>query len=82
MPTAVPVTAASTNYASVVFVGFCAIALLWYIVSARRNYTGPAVSGVKTEDGVIRVTEQYDASDELQSDDSRGPVEMPVPMRA
>lgn len=50
MPTAIPVTAASMNYASVVFAGFSAIAALWYAVNARKHYQGPVVSRVKRED--------------------------------
>jgi hypothetical protein len=83
MPTAVPLaSAAAANFAPAVFVAFTVIAIIWYAVSARKNYFGPNISSSKTKDGVIQVTEQYDASEELQSDDSRGPVEMPVPMRA
>ncbi|KAJ5587903.1 uncharacterized protein N7459_003668 [Penicillium hispanicum] len=36
MPTALPVTPVSMNYASVVFVGFMAISAVWYIVYARK----------------------------------------------
>jgi amino acid transporter len=36
MPTALPVTAVSMNYASVVFVGFMAISGVWYLVYARK----------------------------------------------
>lgn len=35
MPTALPVTAVSMNYASVVFVGFGAIAAVWYAVHSK-----------------------------------------------
>ncbi|KAI0968614.1 amino acid/polyamine transporter I [Xylaria arbuscula] len=42
MPTTVPVTDPSlANYAPVVFVGFTAISLAWYIVWGRKNYVGP-----------------------------------------
>lgn len=37
MPTSLPVTAVSMNYASVVFVGFLAIAAVWYLVYARKR---------------------------------------------
>lgn len=37
MPMALPVTAASMNYASVVFVGFMAISAAWYGVYARKR---------------------------------------------
>jgi amino acid transporter len=35
MPTALPVTASSMNYASVVFVGFMAVSAAWYVIYAR-----------------------------------------------
>lgn len=37
MPTALPVTAVSMNYASVVLVGFGAIAALWYAIHSRKG---------------------------------------------
>lgn len=36
MPTVLPVTAVSMNYASVVFVGFMAFSVVWYAVHARK----------------------------------------------
>ncbi|KAK5688401.1 hypothetical protein LTS10_000379 [Elasticomyces elasticus] len=36
MPTALPVTAVTMNYASVVLVGFGAIAAVWYLVHSRK----------------------------------------------
>ncbi|KAJ5490531.1 Amino acid/polyamine transporter I [Penicillium expansum] len=44
MPTALPVTAVSMNYASVVFVGFMGISAVWYVVYARKYYKGPPES--------------------------------------
>ncbi|KAJ5185971.1 Amino acid/polyamine transporter I [Penicillium cf. griseofulvum] len=44
MPTALPVTAVSMNYASVVFVGFMAISAVWFLVYARKSYKGPPES--------------------------------------
>ncbi|KAL1589608.1 hypothetical protein WHR41_01768 [Cladosporium halotolerans] len=44
MPTALPVTAVSMNYASVVLVGFGAIAAVWYGVHSRKSYHGPPPS--------------------------------------
>ncbi|PBP28132.1 GABA permease [Diplocarpon rosae] len=41
MPTAIPVTSVSMNYASVVFSGFAMISVVWYIISGRKNFTGP-----------------------------------------
>ncbi|CRG85625.1 Amino-acid permease BAT1 homolog [Talaromyces islandicus] len=44
MPTALPVTKVTMNYASVVFVGFMAISGVWYLVYARKSYKGPPES--------------------------------------
>jgi hypothetical protein len=37
MPTALPVTAITMNYASVVLVGFLAISAAWYFIYAKRG---------------------------------------------
>ena len=42
MPTALPVTTTSMNYASVVLVGFASLALLWYFVYAHKCYRPPS----------------------------------------
>jgi hypothetical protein len=44
MPVSLPVTSSSMNYASVVFAGFAAISIIWYIVYARKHFTGPPAS--------------------------------------
>ncbi|KAL4896380.1 amino acid permease [Aspergillus ambiguus] len=44
MPTALPVTRVSMNYASVVFVAFMTLSALWYVVYARKSYKGPPES--------------------------------------
>ncbi|KAJ5682327.1 hypothetical protein N7462_005492 [Penicillium macrosclerotiorum] len=44
MPYTLPVTAASMNYASVVFAGFGSISVVWYFAYARKHFTGPPVS--------------------------------------
>ncbi|KAK8847707.1 hypothetical protein IAR55_005566 [Kwoniella newhampshirensis] len=54
MPTAIPVTPQSMNYASVVFAGFSFIAALWYGVSARKHYRGPTLSTVRTAEVDIK----------------------------
>jgi len=41
MPTAIPITPNSTNYASVVFVFFASVTVLWYVVSGRKSFTRP-----------------------------------------
>lgn len=43
MPVSLPVTAASMNYASVVFMGFAAISIAWYFIRGRKHFTGPPV---------------------------------------
>ncbi|RDA88142.1 hypothetical protein CP532_6838 [Ophiocordyceps camponoti-leonardi (nom. inval.)] len=43
MPVSLPVSASSMNYASIVFAAFALIAVIWYFVYARRNFTGPPV---------------------------------------
>jgi amino acid transporter len=46
MPTALPVTAVTMNYASVVFVGFLAISAAWYFIYARTCKFCPLLSGL------------------------------------
>jgi amino acid transporter len=43
MPTAIPVTPVSMNHASVVFMGFALISVIWYIISGRKEFTGPPI---------------------------------------
>ncbi len=43
MPTAIPVTSVSMNYASAVFMGFALISVVWYVVRGRKDFTGPPV---------------------------------------
>ncbi len=49
MPAYLPVTAATVNYAGVVFVGFVAISAAWYFVWGRKNYRGPPTETVAVE---------------------------------
>lgn len=49
MPTSIPVTPDSMNYASVVFAGFASVSVIWYLVYARKHFTGPQVGNI---DGV------------------------------
>ncbi|KAK4095968.1 amino acid transporter [Parathielavia hyrcaniae] len=49
MPAYLPVTAASVNYAPVVFIGFVIIALVWYAVWGRKHYRGPPTESVGVE---------------------------------
>ncbi|GME43512.1 putative amino acid protein [Neofusicoccum parvum] len=44
MPTALPVTDVTMNYASVVLVGFMAISGVWYLAHSRKYYKGPPAS--------------------------------------
>lgn len=41
MPTALPVTPTTMNYASVVFAAFFLVATVWYFVWGKKNYEGP-----------------------------------------
>ncbi|EGO20263.1 hypothetical protein SERLADRAFT_442396 [Serpula lacrymans var. lacrymans S7.9] len=43
MPSVIPVTTVTMNYASVVFIGFGAISAVWYIINGRHQYAGPPV---------------------------------------
>ncbi|CAF1252123.1 unnamed protein product [Rotaria sp. Silwood1] len=43
MPTAIPITPSSMNYASVLFVFFAGVSILWYVISGRKHFTGPPV---------------------------------------
>lgn len=45
MPSFLPVTLTTMNYASVVFVGGMTIAFAWYYIWGRKNYQGPASEG-------------------------------------
>lgn len=55
MPVSIPVTLNSMNYASVVFTGFAVISLVWYVISGRKNFSGPPVP-TTMEDKVVGVT--------------------------
>ncbi|KAJ5555740.1 hypothetical protein N7535_008173 [Penicillium sp. DV-2018c] len=41
MPVTLPVTVETMTYASVVFVGFITLSMIWYMVYGRKNYRGP-----------------------------------------
>ncbi|EFY94691.1 amino acid permease family protein [Metarhizium robertsii] len=43
MPVALPVTASTMNYASVVFAGFASISVAWYVAYGRKHFHGPPV---------------------------------------
>ncbi|KAH7141828.1 amino acid permease [Dactylonectria macrodidyma] len=45
MPSPLPVTAASVNYAPVVFIAATVISVGWYFAWGRHHYTGPPASG-------------------------------------
>ena len=52
MPVALPVTASSMNYASVVLAGFATISILWYFVHGRKEFHGPPVPADAAPDEV------------------------------
>jgi len=41
MPTSIPVTADTLNYAFAVFIGAAAISGIWYAIWGYNNYAGP-----------------------------------------
>ena len=47
MPTAIPVSVSTMNYASVIFVFFAGISILWYIVWGKQHFTGPPISCIE-----------------------------------
>ncbi|EFQ25954.1 amino acid permease [Colletotrichum graminicola] len=57
MPVSLPVNASSMNYASVVFAGFAAIAVTWYLAYARKNFHGPPVAKEEFQPGPDGVME-------------------------
>lgn len=73
MPAYLPVTAASVNYAPVVFVAFVGICSAWYFAWGRKNYQGPpkeeldesmvndgALSGVDAPDAYVGAAAKKD----------------------
>lgn len=46
VPTAIPVTPATMNYASVVFAAFTSVSAVWYILWGRANYKGPHITDI------------------------------------
>lgn len=69
MPAYLPVTAATVNYAPVVFVAFVAIASLWYFVWGRKNYAGPPKEEVA--DVEVAVRRQSDAHFDKRGSEKR-----------
>lgn len=54
MPAALPLeTAASMNYGSVVFVAGLTASALWYIISGRKYYHGPAGGDLQAATGEL-----------------------------
>jgi amino acid transporter len=46
MPTSIPVTPSSMNYASVLFVFFGGMSVIWYLLWGKKHFTGPAVTSL------------------------------------
>lgn len=44
MPTKIPVTASEMNYASVLFVFFGVVSVIWYLIWGRKHFKGPPVT--------------------------------------
>lgn len=49
MPSYLPVSATTVNYAPVVFVAFSLVAIAWYFIWGKKNYVGPPTA----DDAVI-----------------------------
>ncbi|KAG0702111.1 amino acid transporter [Suillus ampliporus] len=49
MPSVIPVTKVSMNYASVVFVGFGVVSAVWYMINGRFYYIGPPIPEEPTD---------------------------------
>ncbi|GMK59339.1 hypothetical protein CspeluHIS016_0703540 [Cutaneotrichosporon spelunceum] len=54
MPSVLPVSAETVNYAPVVFVAFVSIASLWYFVWGRKHYQGPPKEEVHDVEVAVR----------------------------
>lgn len=86
MPTAIPVTPVSMNYASVVFMGFAMISVIWYIIRGRKEFTGPPVPAdiAPENDGQVvggevgRITTHVDESSSGTFDGKNGHDKMVV----
>ncbi|KAK3116715.1 hypothetical protein LTR53_002624 [Teratosphaeriaceae sp. CCFEE 6253] len=54
-PAALPVTAPTMNWSSLIWGGLTVLVTLWWLVSARKGYKGPqAIGGVATQAEVVR----------------------------
>lgn len=49
------------NYASVVFAGFASVSIIWYVVYARKHFTGPQLGSIE---GVNQVVKDDDDDDD------------------
>ena len=60
------------NYASVLFVGFASIALIWYLVWGRKHFKGPQMLQVAEggENHVVPVSSLEGRVTETTSEDS------------
>lgn len=54
MPTTLPVSPDTMNYASVVFAAFILLATAWYVIWGRTNYEGPPTSEAGAEEAKRR----------------------------
>lgn len=68
MPVSLPVDAGTMNYASVVFAGFATIAILWYFVYARKNFTGPPVSRDDVLVPGVAVSDEHEATTKREAE--------------
>lgn len=59
MPAYVPIPTALINWASVVFIGFTAIAVAWYVAWGRKHYAGPPTEELRA--GVLSPPDELPA---------------------
>ena len=65
MPAVESVTLQTMNYASVVFVGFIAIAAVWYAIWGYHNYRDPPTHAIERDDHSLPGT-PTDLPDKIQ----------------
>lgn len=76
MPVSLPVTPSTMNYASVVFAGFATMAVSYYLLRARKTFTGPPVPvDVDAEDVGVANGEMVVDAERIGPDQGEGEKE-------
>ncbi|KAF9633953.1 Amino acid/polyamine transporter I [Lasiodiplodia theobromae] len=76
MPVSLPVDATTMNYASVVFVGFGTISLVWYIIRGRKDFKGPPVMQTENPEDIGVVAGMPVVPDSSSADGTEGKEEL------